>query len=85
MSDKNVNVEVSQDNAVLLLEAAQGLELDPSVVATTSFGHFVVPESVAKKAGLDYVDPDADDSDDEEKPVAKKAAAKRAATSKSGE
>src|SRR6478736_2636999 len=56
MSTDNI-VEVADltsDNATLLLAAAEELDLDPSVVATTSHGHFLVPEDVAKKAGLDY-------------------------------
>lgn len=42
----------SEENAVLLLDAADKLGLEPDVVRTTSFG-FSVPEEVAKKAGLD--------------------------------
>lgn len=85
MSDKIVHVnEVTQDNAILLLDAAQALELDPGVVATTSFGRFEVPEAVAKKAGVDYTDPDADSADADE-PKATGRAAKKAAAPKNGE
>lgn len=45
------------DNATLLLAAAEELKMEPSVVRTTMHG-FEVPEEVAKKAGLDAVDPD---------------------------
>jgi hypothetical protein len=52
---KIVEVEgLTSENATLLLAAAEELDLDQSVVATTSFGHFLVPEEVAKKAGVDY-------------------------------
>jgi hypothetical protein len=52
--DKTVTVPgLSHDNAVLLLEAAQALELDPSVVRTNGLGEFEVPAEVAKKAGFD--------------------------------
>lgn len=40
------------DNSTLLLDAAESLDLDPSVVQTTSFG-FRVPKSVADAAGLE--------------------------------
>lgn len=51
MSDEKVQVDgMTQDNAILLLEAAEKLELDPSVVETTSDGHFLVPKEVADKA-----------------------------------
>lgn len=70
MSDK---VEVpfgdsATDTAVLLLAAAEELELDATVVETTSFSSFMVPEEVAKKA-----------SEPEKKAPAKKAAAKKSA------
>lgn len=55
-----------QDKAVLLLAAAADLDLDASVVRTTSKG-YVVPDEVAKKAGL------------VKKAPAKKTAAKKAA------
>lgn len=45
------------DNATLLLAAAEELKMEPGVVRTTMHG-FEVPEEVAKKAGLDTVDPD---------------------------
>lgn len=52
--DKTVTVPgLSHDNAVLLLEAAQSLELDPSVVRTNGLGGFEVPAEVAEKAGFD--------------------------------
>jgi hypothetical protein len=53
MSDDQITVPgQSHDNAVLLLEAAQQLDLDPSVVRTTE-GGFLVPKEVADKAGFD--------------------------------
>jgi hypothetical protein len=54
-TDKIVEVHgLTSDNATLLLAAAEELDLDQSVVATTSQGYFLVPEAVAKKAGLDH-------------------------------
>jgi hypothetical protein len=51
MSDEKVQVDgLTQDNAILLLEAAEKLDLDASVVETTSDGHFLVPKEVADKA-----------------------------------
>lgn len=47
-----VEVEISRDNAVLLLDAAQRAGLHPSVVETTSEGVFRVPSDVASDAGL---------------------------------
>ena len=81
MADQNVHITFGpdfRDHAVLLLAAAEELELGPSVVATTDHG-FSVPAEVAKKAG---VKPDGDESEPEpEKPKpAKKAAAKKATT-----
>jgi hypothetical protein len=62
MTDKIVRVEgLTSDNATLLLAAAAELELDPSVVATTTDNVFLVPEEVAKKAGL-KPQPDEDDA-----------------------
>ena len=65
MSDsKIVKVEgLTSENATLLLAAAEELDLDAGVVATTSFGHFLVPQDVAEKAGVDYKDEDAEDED----------------------
>lgn len=56
-NDKDVRVELTQDNAVLLLAAAQELELDPGVVRTTSDNVLIVPSRVARKAGVDEVAP----------------------------
>jgi hypothetical protein len=53
MTDQTVQVEgLTTENAVLLLAAAEELELDASVVQTTTDNVFVVPAEVAKKAGL---------------------------------
>lgn len=50
MSD--VKVEgLTSDNAILLLAAAEELKLSPSVVRTTE-GHFLAPQAVVDKAGL---------------------------------
>lgn len=86
---------LKSETAILLLDAAQSLDLDASVVRTSSRGHFLVPEEVAKEAGVDIdkesgdVDTsaslvsDADKADaateGEPKPPAKKAAAKKTA------
>lgn len=76
----------AQENATLLLAAAEDLDQDVSVVRTSG-GAFIVPQDVADKAGVDYDKPE-DESDDEEseekseaKP-AKKAAAKKTAAKK---
>lgn len=45
---------LSQDNAVLLLAAAEELDLPPDVVETTG-SSFRAPRNVVKKAGLDEV------------------------------
>ena len=54
MANEQINnsVEINHDNAVLLLAAAQELDLPPGVVATTSDGYFTVPQEVVDKAGL---------------------------------
>lgn len=63
--------EDQQDTAILLLAAAQELDLPADVVKVTTDGEggFLVPEEVRDKAGLG----------DEKKP-AKKAAAKKTAS-----
>jgi len=53
MSDETVEVSFSANNeetAVLLLAAAEELDLDPAVAVRTSEGNFVVPKEVADKA-----------------------------------
>ena len=53
MSDETVEVPFSANNeetAVLLLAAAEELDLDPAVAVRTSEGNFVVPKEVADKA-----------------------------------
>jgi hypothetical protein len=70
--------ESASDTATLLLAAAENLELAPGVVQTTSDGVFLVPEEVAKKAGLDTVDDEAEDKAPAKKAAAKKSAAKKA-------
>jgi hypothetical protein len=77
MSDQ-VEVKFSgeaSDRAVLLLAAAEELGLDASVIRS-SYGAFLVPEEVAKKAGFDG------DGEPTKTTVAKKAPAKKAATKK---
>lgn len=51
--------EKSEENAVLLLDAAEALGLDADVVRTTS-DTFLVPREVAEHAGLDPVDDELD-------------------------
>ena len=61
MSDKDVRVpygKSAQDTAVLLLAAVEEKGANVSDVRVDSFGGFLVPESIAKQAGLDYEDPD---------------------------
>ena len=53
----------AQENATLLLAAAEDLDQDVSVVRTIG-GAFIVPQDVADKAGVDYDKPE-DESDDE--------------------
>jgi len=57
MTDVTVEGGLSRDNAVLLLAAVEELELDPSVVRTTTKG-FVAPKKVVDHAGLKSYDPD---------------------------
>jgi hypothetical protein len=49
----DVKVEKTQDNATLLLAAAEKAKEDPSVVRTTT-KEFLVDEALAKKAGVEY-------------------------------
>jgi hypothetical protein len=55
-NDEVVEVDggLSQDNAVLLLAAAEELDLPPEVVETTG-SSFRAPKNVVSKAGLDEV------------------------------
>ena len=52
MSDQTRVPGLSKDNAILLLAAAEELDLDPAVVATSEDA-FMVPPEVAEKAGFD--------------------------------
>jgi hypothetical protein len=92
---EDVQIELTQDNAVLLLAAAEELELDPAVVRTTSDNVFLVPGDVAKKAGLKeaevsdrQAEQDAalraanEQAQEPAKPTAKKATAKKATAKK---
>ena len=73
--EKEVEVEgLNEDNANMLLAAAVELDMPLDVVKTSSRGVFLVPESVAKKAGLAKEAP--------KKTAAKKTAAKKAAAPK---
>lgn len=81
MNDIHIG-EKSGDNAVLLLAAAENLDLDPSVVRTTSNG-FSVPEDVAKEAGFDADGNRVSDAPKAKKTAAKKAPAKKTAARKS--
>jgi hypothetical protein len=77
------------DTAVLLLAAAEELDLDPAVVKSQE-GHFLVPEEVAEKAGVDYhgdedeaaPEPPPEEPVEETKAPAKPAAKKTAAAKK---
>ena len=53
--------ESASDTATLLLAAAEEKDQDASVVTVSSLGGFVVPEDIAKAAGLDYEDPEGAD------------------------
>lgn len=59
MTDVTVKGGLTQENAILLLAAVAELELDPSQVRTTLKG-FVTDKKIAKKAGVDWFDPDAE-------------------------
>ena len=49
----------AKDTATLLLAAVEeDKDLDPSVVEVSSLGGFLVPEEVAKSAGVKYEDPE---------------------------
>jgi topoisomerase IA-like protein len=72
MSDVEIEGR-SRDNAILLLAAAEELDLDVSVVRTTTNG-YIVPEEVANEAGLGEEKP--------KKTAAKKTAAKKTAAKK---
>lgn len=50
--DEQVSVEMSQDNATLLLAAAEELDLDASVVKVDN-GYLSAPARVVEKAGVD--------------------------------
>lgn len=58
--EKTERVEISQDNATLLLAAAEELELEASVVKVEN-NQFVVPANVAERAGVDTIKDDGDD------------------------
>jgi hypothetical protein len=72
MSD--VRVAISQDNAILLLDAADKAGEDPAVVRTSD-NWFVVDEDIAKDAGVEY-----EVDEDEKAELAAERAAKKAAT-----
>lgn len=76
-----VKVPVSRDNAILLLDAAEKLGHEARVVKTTTDGNFLVPEDVAKEAGLSGEDkPKA-----AKKTTARKRAAKKTTSAKSAD
>jgi len=74
----------AQDTATLLLAAADEAGEDASVVRTVT-GGFIVPEDIAKKAGVDYEKPEnsADDEPEPEPEKPKKRATKKSAAKKS--
>lgn len=51
------NGESARETAILLLAAAEEKGQHASVVQVSSLGGFIVPEEIAKQAGLDYEDP----------------------------
>lgn len=53
-TDATARVEISGDNATLLLAAAEELNLEASVVKVEN-NQFVVPANVAEKAGVDTI------------------------------
>lgn len=78
----------ASDRAVLLLAAAQELDLDASVVQTSD-GAFVVPQEVADQAGVEYgsalligTSNSEPSEEPEQKAPAKKTAAKKAPAKK---
>lgn len=86
----------AKDNATLLLAAAEELKQEPAVVRTGD-NVFYVPEDVAKKAGVDYEEPqpvglprvsedqpaqEGDGSNEPKAEPAKKTAAKKSAAKK---
>jgi len=83
MSDEQVVVPFGdnpQETAILLLDAAEKVHSDQSVVQTSPFSNgFQVPADVAKEAGLEGEEVESDEGD-EEKP--KKAPAKKSAKKK---
>ena len=62
--NQTARVEISGDNATLLLAAAEELNLEASVVKVEN-NQFVVPAEVAEKAGVDTIK---DESDEEASP-----------------
>lgn len=73
MSDVQIEGR-GRDKAILLLAAAEDLDLGPEVVRTTTNG-YIVPEKVANQAGLGEEKPKSE-------PPAKKTAAKKTAAKK---
>lgn len=88
MSD-NVTIPFGDDpreTAVLLLGAAEEMELGQEIIRTTGDGQFVAPREVADAAGVEY-DGDEDDDASEDDQSSEKKPAKKAAkktTKKSG-
>lgn len=79
----------AQERAILLLAAAEDLELDQQAVVQTRTGAFYVPSEVAEKAGLASSKSDESEGDSEEqseeKPKARKRAAKKSTSSNNQE
>lgn len=59
MADVTIKGGLTQENAILLLAAVEELGADPSEVRTSLKG-FVTSEKIAKQAGLESFDPDAE-------------------------
>lgn len=86
MSDALVKVRFAkaQEQATLLLEAAEKSKDHDAAAVRTVLGGFLVPESLAKSAGVEYEKNGNTDSEpDSERRPTKKAAAKKSAAKKS--
>lgn len=74
-----VKVEFSSENAVLLLAAAEDLDLPAESVSYSPFeGHFVTDEKIAKKANVPYDHEKSDTEAEADEQAAKSRPTKRA-------
>lgn len=72
----------ASETATLLLAAAEKEAGDQSVVRTTSYNHFLVPEEIAKAAEVDYEVEGDDKTEAEAETEVKEAPAKKTAAKK---